>query len=134
MKSKRTIFQDIIEGIIPAEVIYEDDLTLVFLDHNPVTEGHALVVPKEPIDHLDACSPELYQAIFNTVHKTSRMLKASLGPERIGLVVHGYEVPHAHVHVLPVYKRGDLKLPKRPERVASKGELAKVAKKIKVRS
>ena len=126
----KTIFDKIIEGTVPAHIIYQDDQTLAFLDYNPVTPGHCLVVPRQAVDHLDDCSEELYQAIFATVHRVSRLLKEKLGPERIGMVVHGYEIPHAHVHVLPIYHHDDLKFPKRPEARPDEAALAAVAQKL----
>ncbi len=119
-------FDDIVSGKSTDRIFYEDTATIAFLDHNPVTKGHSLVIPKKTIDHLDDCGEALYLAIFKTVRIVSRLLKEKLHPERIILVVHGYDVPHAHVHVIPVYKKGDVQFGKRPERIVSPDELAKV--------
>jgi len=97
-----------VKGEIPYHKVYEDELTIAFLDYQPLTKGHLLVIPKEQIDHLDECSPELYTAIFSTVHKMSVQIKIALQPLRIALIVHGFEVPHAHVHVVPVYTGDEL--------------------------
>lgn len=106
-----SVFTKIINGEIPSFKIYEDELTLAFLDINPLTKGHTLVIPKQQIDHLDDCPEDVYLAIFSTVHKVSKHLKEHLKPERITLAVHGYDVPHAHVHVVPSYNKNDLKFP-----------------------
>lgn len=119
-------FNDVITGKSTDRIFYEDKETIAFLDHNPVTKGHSLVIPRKIVDHLDECDSDLYQAIFKTVHKISKILKSKLHPERIVLVVHGYDVPHAHVHVIPVYAKGDVRFGKRPERVVSSSELIEV--------
>jgi len=126
VSNKDTIFSKIARGDVAAYILYEDADTMAFLDHNPVTKGHCLVIPKAQIDHLDDCDEILYAKIFATVHKVSKLLKARLGPERIALIVHGYEIPHAHVHVLPVYSHGDIKFPARPETVAPVNELENI--------
>lgn len=99
-----------LENKIEHERIYEDEDTFVILDHRPLTKGHCLVITKKQIDHLDDCDPELYRAVFDTVHKISRLLKKALKPLRVVLVVHGFEIPHAHVHVVPVYTGQELHL------------------------
>jgi len=126
MSSSETIFSKIIAGDVPALILYEDDETMAFLDHNPVTKGHCLVVPKKAVDHIDECDEDLYKHIFATAHKVSKLLKVRLHPERIALIVHGYEVPHAHVHVVPVYHHGDVGFPKRPDKVVPRRELEKI--------
>ncbi len=131
MTTSETAFTKIVSGQASAAIIYEDATTLAFLDHNPVTRGHCLVISKEPIDHLDDCSPELYASIFSTVQHVSKLQKARFKPERIALVVHGYEIPHAHVHVIPLYNHEDLKFPQRPEKILSKDELAEVLADLK---
>jgi histidine triad (HIT) family protein len=125
----KTIFSQIVDREIPAHILYEDEHTLAFLDIQPLTEGHTLVISKEPYDHIDDCPPELYAAIFSTVQKVSKLLRQRLDPIRVGLVVHGFEVPHAHVHVLPMYTGSELKLADR-ENESFKGDLAETAKKL----
>ena len=127
---KDTIFSRIVDGSVPAAKLYEDNLTLAFLDINPLTEGHALVISKEAIDHLDDCPPILYSAIFDTVHKLSKHLRKELKPKRIAIVVHGLDIPHAHVHVVPLYTGHEIILADRGNTLVSMNELKKVAKKI----
>lgn len=128
MSESENIFSRIITGEVQAAKVYEDDATLAFLDHNPVTRGHSLVIPKVQVDHLDECDEKVYLQIFSTVHKVSKLLKSRLKPDRIALVVHGYEIPHAHIHVIPVYQEGDIKFPQRPERIYTSHELQDVLK------
>lgn len=127
----KTLFSKIADREIPAVIVYEDDLTLAFLDHNPVTTGHLLVIPKQPVDHLDDCSEDLYAAVFKTVRLLSGQIKRSLKPERVILIVHGYEIPHAHVHVIPAYSHNDATFPARPDIFPSKVELQTVAEQLR---
>lgn len=127
MKPDRT-YQDVLTGKAHDRVIYEDAETIAFLDRNPVTKGHALVIPRKVVDHLDDCDPKTYEAIFKTVQIISKLLKERFAPERVALIVHGFEIPHAHVHVIPVYKHGDLRFAKRPKRVYTDTELQHIKK------
>src|SRR5690606_3305001 len=119
----RTIFLDFIEGKKKCAKVYEDKTTFAFLDNNPLTKGHALVVPKKPVDHIDHCDEELYISVFKTVRTVSGMLQNSLRPKRIALIVHGTEVPHAHVHVVPLYSGKELRLAAVNRKKASQKEL-----------
>ncbi|MCA9337094.1 HIT domain-containing protein [Candidatus Saccharibacteria bacterium] len=126
----RTIFMDFIEGKAPCARVYEDDKTFAFLDQSPLTTGHTLVIPKDPVDQIDHCSEELYHAIFQSVHKVSAMLQKSLKPLRIALIVHGTEIPHAHVHVVPLYTGKELHLAAKDRERATSEDLSKLAAKI----
>lgn len=96
-----TIFSKIISGDIPSHKIYEDDLTYAFLDIYPVQQGHTLVVPKTAVDRLEDLPPEEYQALMATVQRLMRHLRTALHVERMCLKVEGFDVPHAHVHLIP---------------------------------
>ena len=98
---KDSVFTKIINGEIPAYVIYEDERTIAFLDINPVQYGHTLVVPKAQIEALEDLEDEDYEAVMATVRRLSIHLKEELGAERICLKVEGFDVPHAHVHLIP---------------------------------
>src|SRR5438309_2349678 len=126
----KTVFSKIINKEIDHHLIYEDDLTIAFLDHKPVTKGHTLVIPKAEIDHLDDCPDELYQAVFTTVHKVSKRLRTELKPKRIALVVHGFEIPHAHIHIVPMYTGHELHLADREVSASTSEELAELTKKL----
>ncbi|MEX0749030.1 MAG: HIT family protein [Candidatus Saccharimonadales bacterium] len=105
-----SIFTKIIQREIPAHIVYEDEMTLAFLDIRPVSEGHLLVVPKLEVDELQDLEPDMYQAVMTTVHKMARLLKEKLNPKRVGLVVYGFDVPHAHVHLIPMEGPGKIQL------------------------
>jgi histidine triad (HIT) family protein len=96
-----SIFTKIINGTIPCYKIFEDDLTIAFLDIHPIQPGHVLVVPKMQIDHFDDLPDDIYQAVWRTVKKVAKTQKLVLKTQRIGLQVVGLDVPHAHVHVIP---------------------------------
>jgi len=96
-----SVFTKIIKGEIPCHKVYEDDKTLVFMDIHPVMEGHMLVVPKVQVDHIEDLQEEDYQAVFSAVKKAAKPAVNVLGSLRAVVLVMGYDVPHAHVHVLP---------------------------------
>lgn len=128
----QTVFSKFISGELPCDKIYEDKQTLAFLDHNPLTKGHTLVIPKQAVDHLDDCDPEIYAAVFRTVHKVSEHLKKKLNPKRIALIVHGMDVPHAHVHVVPLYTGKELHLADRDDPKPDYANLAKLAGQLRL--
>ena len=103
-----SIFTKIINGEIPCYKIYEDEKTMAFLDINPETPGHTLVVPKAEVDKIYELSDEDYTALMNTVKKLSAHMEKVLGEktsgERALMKVIGTDVPHAHVHLLPFDK------------------------------
>jgi histidine triad (HIT) family protein len=96
-----SVFTKIIRGEIPSYKIYEDELTLAFLDIHPKTPGHTLVVPKKEVDQFQDLPDLDYEAVMRTTKKVAKRLKEVLGPARVGLEVMGMDVPHAHVHVFP---------------------------------
>ena len=96
-----SIFSKIISGEIPSYKIYEDNKTFAFLDIHPETMGHTLVVPKTEVDKIYELEDEDYQALMNTVKKLSRHMEKQLGSRIIWKVV-GTDVPHAHVHLMPL--------------------------------
>ena len=90
----------IINGEIPCYKIYEDDKTFAFLDINPETKGHTLVVPKNEVDKIYELPDEDYRALMDTVKKLSANMEKVLGTRTLWKVI-GTDVPHAHVHLLP---------------------------------
>jgi histidine triad (HIT) family protein len=96
-----SVFTKIIKGEIPCHKVYEDDKTLAFMDIHPALPGHVLVVPKVQIDSIEELPDEDYRALFATVKNVSTQLKQVLGHQRTIILVMGYDVPHAHVHLLP---------------------------------
>jgi histidine triad (HIT) family protein len=102
------VFCKIIAGEIESSKVYEDDQILVLMDIQPVRPGQVLVIPKEHIDHFSDIADELADKIFLKAHHISKIIKNKLNPERVGLVVHGYGVPHAHMIVVPQQHEDDI--------------------------
>ena len=126
-----SIFTKIINGEIPAERIYEDDKTIAFLTIQPVREGHTLVVPKVQVDQYIDLPDEDYDALWRTVKKVAAHLRNVTGKERIGIVIKGIDVPHAHVHLIPFDRGEALKADGQPEIVGLE-VLASVAEKLRM--
>lgn len=99
-----TIFTKIIEGEIPCHKIAETDDHIAFLDINPISEGHTLVVPKKEIDYFFDLPDELMQSTMQVSRNIAKAIDEALDPLRTGVIVQGLEVPHAHVHLVPLYK------------------------------
>ena len=96
-----TIFTRIIEGRIPGTFIWKDDQCVVFMSINPMAHGHALVVPREEVDHWVDASPELTEHLFAVTRIIGVAQRQAFGCDRVGVIIAGYEVPHTHIHVIP---------------------------------
>ena len=107
-----SIFTKIIEGEIPSYKIIEDELCYAFLDINPLSEGHALVVPKKEVDYIFDLDDVIYHHLLEVSKKISRAMDSVLDCDRIALSVVGLEVPHAHVHLIPIREIGDINFSK----------------------
>lgn len=94
-----SIFTKIINGDIPGEIVYDDDQCVVMLTIEPLTPGHCLVVPRQQIDHLWDIADPLYQHLLSVAKKMALRLRNVYSYERIGMMVEGFGVPHAHIHV-----------------------------------
>ena len=105
-----TIFTNIIEGRIPCYKIAETSTCLAFLDINPNTLGHTLCIPKKEVDLIFDLDSDLYQDLMNFSKKIAKALKKAVPCERIGMSVIGLEVPHAHVHLIPINSMKDMSL------------------------
>lgn len=109
-----SLFSRIVAGELPAYRILEDDQHLAFLDINPLVEGHTLVVPKREVDYLFDLSDDEIAAIHVFAKKAARAIDAAIACERVGVAVVGLEVPHAHIHLIPINAVGDINF-KRPK-------------------
>jgi len=98
--SEKTVFKKIIDGELPCYKIYEDDNFLVFLDAFPKNPGHTLVIPKEEV--LWVWDIDLYDEYFRLVRKIAKAQKQAFATDMILMLVHGEEIPHAHVHLRPM--------------------------------
>jgi histidine triad (HIT) family protein len=97
-----SIFTKIIKGEVPAQKIYEDDKNIAFLTIQPIQPGHTLVVPKKQVDHLWDLPDADYQTLMDASKKVANRLREVTGKKRIGMKVEGFEVAHAHVHLIPM--------------------------------
>ena len=96
-----TLFTRIVDGEIPGTFVWRDDRCVVFLSINPISPGHALVVPIEEIDHWIDAPSDLTTHLFSVAQIIGQAQQAAFDCDRVGLIVAGYEVPHLHVHVIP---------------------------------
>lgn len=103
-----TIFTKIINGEIPSYKIAEDDKHYAFLDINPVAPGHTLVVPKKEVDYIFAMSDQEIADLNIFAKKVALAMEKALPCKRIGVTVIGLEVPHAHIHLVPITKESDI--------------------------
>ena len=112
-----TIFSLIAAGEIPSWKVAESDDFYAFLDINPLAEGHTLVIPRNvEDDYIFNLEPELYEGLWAFARKVARALEAAVPCKRIGVAVLGMEVPHTHIHLVPLQSEGDLDFrKKRPE-------------------
>lgn len=124
-----TIFTKIINGEIPSYKIAEDDRHYAFLDINPVAPGHVLVVPKKEVSYLFDLSDEDYLSLQLFAKKIALAMKKALPCERIGVTVIGLEVPHAHIHLVPISKEGDMNFC-RPKLMLDPKDMTDIAKSI----
>lgn len=126
-----SIFTQIIRGEIPAHKIYEDDKTLAFLDIHPALPGHALVVPKVQVDRLEDLSDEDYAAVTQTVRKVMKRIVEVFGADyRACVKVIGFDVPHAHVQILPCRSGKDFQQLGSPTDEPDHEALARMAEKL----
>lgn len=103
-----TIFSRIIQGEIPCYKIAEDERFFAFLDINPLAKGHTLVVPKKEVDYIFQLGDEELGQMMVFAKKVAQAIEKALPCKRIGVAVIGLEVPHAHIHLVPITTEGDL--------------------------
>jgi nicotinamidase/pyrazinamidase len=106
-----SIFTKIIDGEIPSYRVYEDDRVVAFLDINPVEPGHTLLVPRTEVPDLFDLDPPDYRALWRAARTVADAIEASTGCERVVVLVFGYDVPHAHVHLIPTTRRTGFPFP-----------------------
>lgn len=103
-----TIFTRIINGEIPCYKIYEDEKYFAFLDINPLKKGHTLVIPKVEDDYIFNLDDETYAGLCLVAKKIAKAIKESTNCQRVGVTVMGMEVPHVHIHLVPMDKEKDM--------------------------
>jgi len=103
-----TIFTKILDGQIPGTFVYRDDRCAVFMSINPLAPGHALVVPIAEIAHWIDASPDLVAHLFAVSHRIGRAQERAFECDKVGVIIAGYEVPHAHIHLVPTNDMSEL--------------------------
>lgn len=129
-----SIFTKIIKGEIPSHKIYEDDKVIAFLDVHPLKRGHTLVVPKTQVDHIWDLPRDEYAYLMGITRRLGAHLRKKLHVPRVAMVVEGFGVPHAHVHLIPIENEKDLKRVQDIEKEIDHELLAEVAKELVVDS
>ena len=108
-----SIFTKIVQGEIPSYKIAEDEKYFAFLDINPNAKGHTLVIPKKEENKIFDLSPEEYTGLMNFSYRVAKALEKTISCERIGMSVIGLEVPHVHVHLVPLQAMEDIQFIKK---------------------
>jgi histidine triad (HIT) family protein len=124
-----SIFTRIVNGEIPCYKIAEDENYLAFLDINPLQEGHTLVIPKKEINYIFDVGNELHAGLWNFAKKVGKAIEKVVPCQRIGITVIGLEVPHAHIHLIPLRTMYDMDF-RKPKLQFTPDEFASIAKKI----
>lgn len=124
-----SIFTRIINGEIPCYKIAESDTCFAFLDINPLAQGHTLVVPKKEVDYIFDVDDDLYVELMQFAKKVASAIEKVVPCERIGVTVIGLEVPHAHVHLIPINAINDMNFAK-PKVQLTQDEFTELAKQI----
>ncbi len=102
------IFCKIVKKEIPSAVAYEDDRTLAFMTIEAINTGHLLVIPKQHVPYMQDMDEDLYVQVMKVTRKMSAAVKKAFEPEKVGLMVSGWEIAHAHIHVVPMSVPSDV--------------------------
>lgn len=124
-----TIFTKIVNGEIPCYKVAENDKFLAFLDINPLVKGHTLVIPKKEVDYIFDIDDNDIQEMMLFAKQVALKIKEAIPCVKVGVAVIGLEVPHAHIHLVPMQKEGDLDF-KRPKLTLSQEEFAEIHSKL----
>ncbi|MEQ6123660.1 HIT family protein [Pseudotenacibaculum sp. MALMAid0570] len=123
-----TIFTKIVQGEIPSYKVAEDENYYAFLDINPNAKGHTLVIPKQEVNKIFDLDKEIYKGLMDFSYRVAKALEKAIPCERIGMSVIGLEVPHVHVHLIPINFMDDMRFVKKEK--LSQEEFLTVAKLI----
>lgn len=125
-----SIFSKIVAGEIPCHKIAEDENFFAFLDINPLVEGHTLVIPKQETDYIFDIDDNQLAAMMLFAKKVAKAIQAALPCKKVGMAVYGLEVPHAHIHLVPINRESDMFFGNEKMKVTPQ-ELAATAAKIR---
>lgn len=127
------IFCKIVAGDIPCVVVFQDDTVFAFMDIEAINPGHLLVIPKKHVPHVHEMDDDTYISVQLAVKRLSAAVENVFKPEKVGTMVSGWEVPHAHIHVVPMTKPSDITSKKTIDRELlhpSSEELSQQAEKV----
>lgn len=105
---KDCIFCKIAEGKMSAHKVYEDDSAVAFLDKHPINPGHILVIPKVHEPDFYNLEQEVYVHLMEVVQKLGKVVNREMNPKKVGLIIAGLDVPHTHVHIVPIHEYHDI--------------------------
>jgi len=125
-----SIFSKIVSGEIPCYKIFEDEHHLAFLDIMPLVMGHVLCIPKKEVDYIYDLPADELSALWSFTQPVANAIKQAISCKRVGVSVIGLEVPHAHIHLVPLNEVGDINFT-RPKLKPSTDELVQIAEEIK---
>ncbi len=123
-----SLFSQIINKKIPADIVFENECCIAFMDIMPIQKGHVLVVPKLEVDNIFDLPLNTYTTLFSFARKISIAMKKTFNCRRIGVSVIGFEIPHAHIHLIPINHIDDMDF--KNKKIIKKKELKLIAKKI----
>ena len=103
-----TVFTRIIEGDLPGTFVHRDERCAVFMSINPLATGHCLVVPTREVDHWVDLKIDESQHLFTVAHQIAQAQRAAFPCDKVGMIIAGYEVPHAHIHLIPTTNMSQL--------------------------
>ena len=103
-----SVFTRIIDGELPGRVVWRDDVVVAFLSIGPLSPGHTLVVPRQEVDHWLDLDPATWQRVSEVTRIVGLAIQRAFDPPRVGTAIAGFEVPHCHVHVVPLRELADL--------------------------
>lgn len=103
-----TIFSRIVAGEIPCYKVAEDENFFAFLDINPVAKGHTLVIPKKEVDYIFDLDDETYAGLTRFAKRVAQAIEKAIPCKRVGVAVMGLEVPHTHIHLVPINRESDM--------------------------
>jgi histidine triad (HIT) family protein len=127
-----TIFSRIINGEIPCDKIAEDENYFAFLDISPLEKGHTLVIPKKETDYIFDLDDDVIAGMMVFAKKVARAIDAATNCKRVGVAVVGLEVPHAHIHLIPIHSVSDIDF-SRPKMKLDRAEMEKIAESIRAK-
>lgn len=124
-----SIFSRIAAGEIPSFKVAEDEKYFAFLDINPVTKGHVLVIPKQEVSYIFDLDDDTYAGLMAFARRVAKAIEGAIDCKRVGVAVIGLEVPHTHVHLIPINSEGDMDF-RKPKLQLSADEMQAVASAI----